>query len=103
MTLYNTIPERLKLITEQKCELSLAIEGRSTNLRIWQSHDHVYMRLDKANAYSVPLQADTISYLNKPNEPIIKLLKYGFESHTTNLSDILEITKGMKYRPCIEW
>jgi hypothetical protein len=103
MELYKTIPERIKLLNEIKSELQLAIEGKFTNLRIFTGKNSIFMRLDKCNAYSVPLHSENVMYLKKPHATIQKLLKFGFESSISNLTEILEITKDMKYRQCCEW
>lgn len=75
MEKFKTLEERLKVI-KSCCELSLAIEGKYTNLRIWtgfdgpgkhsfEKHDTIFMRLDKCNNYSVPLSEETFNYLEK--------------------------------------
>lgn len=92
-------------------ELSLAVEGKDTNLRIWidkpklNNVQHVYFRLDCYNQYSVPLSTAKLNYLEKPNAACAELNeKYGFDSATLdNLDDILEITKLMKYRKLKSW
>ncbi len=110
---YPTISDRLgKLILGN--EISLAVEGRFTNLRIWtgkdtngkhtfDQHDTVYMRLDRANQFSAPLSETSFGYLETQQETIKELLKFGFKSSLSNLTEILELTKKMKYRDCIEW
>jgi hypothetical protein len=103
MELYKTIPERIKLLSETKGELQLAVEGNYTNLRIWVSRNLIYMRLDKCNAYSVPLKTENFGYLKKPHPTVQKLLKFDFETSISNLNEILEITKDMKFRQCREW
>jgi hypothetical protein len=103
MELYTTIPERIKLLSETRGQLQLAIEGGYTNLRIWISNNSIYMRLDKCNAYSTPLNTETFKYLKKPHQTVQKLLKFGFKSSISNLNEILEITKDMKFRYCCEW
>ena len=106
---YATIAERIYRLTKENAELSLAVEGRFTNLRIWVSDNDdktakmVYMRLDKFEAYSAPFKPESASYLRKPNPVIDQLLQYGFVSPITCLNDILEITKELKYRQCKEW
>lgn len=106
---YNTIAERLNRLTKENAELSLAVEGRFINLRIWVSDNDdktakmVYMRLDKFEAYSAPLKPESAKYLNQQNPAIEQLLQYGFVSPVTCLNNILEITKDMKYRQCKEW
>ena len=94
-------------------ELSLAIEGRFTNLRIWVGNEKciaegggrllVYMRLDCANQYSVPFRKENIR-LEKSHNAINELsIKYDFTADIECLNDILEITKDMKCRECISW
>lgn len=106
---YTTISERLHHLTKDNAELSLAVEGRFTNLRIWVSDNDdktakmVYMRLDKFEAYSAPLKPESAKYLTKPNPVIEQLLQYGFVSSITCLNNILEITKDLKHRECKEW
>ncbi len=94
--------------------LELAIEGRFTNLIIWVSDEKcmaegggdkkVYMRLDCANQYNVPLSENKVlNYLEKPTEAMKSLIKFGFISNIECLDEILEITKDMVIRPCISW
>jgi len=94
--------------------LELGIEGRYTNLRIWIGNEKcmaegggdkkIYMRLDCANHYSVPLSEDKVmNYLEKPTDAMKKLIKFGFISSIECLDEILEITKDMPIRPCISW
>lgn len=96
-------------------ELQLAIEGRFTNLRIWtgrnapgtkhpfSEHDTIYMRLDKANAYSTPLDESSAKRLDAEHTAINHLLKFGFQSSISNLDEVLAITADMKERRCIDW
>lgn len=94
-------------------ELSLAIEGRYTNLRIWKSRLHpkfnpddsdgVYMRLDRANQYSAPLSPETLKYIENENSPVHQLAEFGFPTSIENLRKILEITENMPIRECIAW
>lgn len=95
-------------------EVSLAIEGKYTNLRIWtgrdengkhppENHDTVFMRLDRANHYSAPLSSESYSYLEKPNEVIDKLLKFGFKCDINSVHNIIELTLSLKERACIAW
>lgn len=95
-------------------ELELAIEGKFTNLRIFIGNEKclaegggdkmIYMRLDRANQYSVPLSEHKVmNYLKKPTDAMKKLIKFGFVSSIECLDEILEITKDMPIRPCIEW
>jgi hypothetical protein len=94
---------RLKQLSTTNNELSLAVEGRFTNLRIWKSKDKVYMRLDRANQYSAPLSEKSFGYLNNPPAEIKELLKFGFESSIENIPAIIELTKNLKERQCISW
>lgn len=100
-----TTDQRKKTLLK-RYELELAIEGRFTNLRIWLSKDEkIRFRLDKANSYSAPLKDETVRYLNKHN-PIITTLneRFGFDGATINdIDTIVELTKEMKLRPCIQW
>ena len=88
-------------------EISLAIEDRFTNLRIWlgKKDGKIYIRLDKANNYSTPLSLDRINYLNNEHKAINKLLKfYVFgETEIDQIDKVLDITKNMDYRECIVW
>ena len=88
-------------------EVELGIEDRFTNLRIFKGSkgDNIYFRLDCANAYSAPLKDETVKYLNKENPIINKLNElYGFDRATLeDIDNILELTKTMTIRPCIEW
>lgn len=94
-------------------ELSLAIEGRGTNLRIWIGNEKcladgggkrmIYMRLDCFNQYSVPFCKERIGYLENEHQALNELVKFGFESDIECLDEILEITKKMKERPCRDW
>ena len=107
----STIEERMKHL-ESSNELHLAIEGRYTNLRIFIGHngnghlpiDSVFMRLDKANEYSTPLNEKSINYLYKEHNEINELLeKFGFVSSISNLPEILRITEKMNFRQCVAW
>jgi hypothetical protein len=88
-------------------EVELAIEGRFTNLRIWRSKNdvHIYMRLDRANHYSTPLSDDSIGYLDKSHPVITKLNElYGFNRATIDdIDNIIQLTKDMVFRACVEW
>lgn len=117
----DTIEERKAFLTKDidelkfryNGELSLAIEGRFTNLRIWIGNEkcladgggkrQIFMRLDKYNDYSVPFNAENFKYLQNPPKGFDKLLKFGFQSDIENLDEILEITKKLKYRKLREW
>lgn len=119
--MYNTIEERKRRLTNElsilkfryNTELSLKIEGRGTNLRIWTGNEKcvaegggkklIYMRLDCHNNYSVPWSKENFKYLEKPSKEITKLLKFGFTSDISCLDEILEITKKMKYRELMSW
>lgn len=103
MKLYQTTDERYRLITVLKSELHLAVEGRFTNLRIWTDDTSVYMRLDKLNDYSAPLNEESVKYLHSNNKAIDRLLAYGFKSSIDNLQNILDITAKLPYRMCNEW
>lgn len=99
--------EKLNIVNNGK-DLWLAIEGRFTNLRIWKSRIHpkinpddtegIYMRLDMANQYSVPLSAETVKYIQNEDSPVYKLAKFDFPTSVDNLAEILEITKKMPIR-----
>lgn len=103
----DSLDYRKDKLLRANCEVKLAIEGRFTNLRIWSSkHDnHIYMRLDKANAYSIPLSNKSVDYLDKPHPAVIKLNElFGFNGATKDdIDTIIEITKNMVYRQCIAW
>lgn len=119
--MYDTIEERKQLLTKgidkpnfrDSSELTLQIEGKFTNLRIWVGNEKslaegggkklVYMRLDKCNDYSVTWNEEHFNYLQNPPKEMTKLLKFGFTSELSDLDEILEITKKMKYRQLIQW
>ncbi len=97
-----------------KLELEFAVEGKYTNLRVWcghdgpQSHKHlidtVFMRLDRANHYSAPLQPDSYKYLEKPNLIIRGLAyKFGFKSPISDAEEILSSLQTLNHRACIAW
>lgn len=102
-----TFEERIEAINKG-FELWLAVEGRHTNLRIWKSRlypkvnpdntEGIFMRLDKANAYSAPLSEKTAKYLVTDNEIINKLSKFTFPTSIDNLQNILDLTKDMSIR-----
>ncbi len=113
MEKYITISERLKRLKDGNT-LTLAIEGRFTNLVIWtgkdangkhepSTHDTIYMRLDRANQYNATLSEETFKYLDNAETPVKDLVQFGFKSSIENLAEILEITKSMKYRELVEW
>jgi hypothetical protein len=99
--------EKIDIINSGQ-ELWLAIEGGFTNLRIWKARIHpkinpdniegIYMRLDKANEYSVPLSENTVNYINNEDSPVYKLAKFTFPTSVDNLDEILEITKKLPIR-----
>ena len=88
-------------------QLSLAVEGRTTNLQIWTSKNDetIYFRLDKFQNYSATLSDESVNYLEKRNEVVIKLnMLFGFNRATKNdIDTIIEIIKDMKIRECISW
>jgi hypothetical protein len=101
-----------KLKFKYNGELSLAVEGRYTNLRIWIGNEKsvaegggrlcVYMRLDKYNNYSVPLDMERAKYVK--NETIHFLAsQFKFGCGIECLDKILEITKDLKQRNCLSW
>jgi hypothetical protein len=89
-------------------ELWLGIEGRFTNLRIWKSRIHpkinpdnteaIYMRLDKANAYSTPLSKETLGYIQDEKSCVHQLAKFDFPTSIDNLDEILKITEKLVIR-----
>jgi len=111
--------ERLKTYEERLADvnrgfkLTLAVEERFTNLRIWTGSsktkaeggvvDTVYMRLDKFKAYSAPLNEQSYGYLNNKSPIIYSLLRFGFSSPIENLKDILTITMPLKQRDLKDW
>lgn len=86
-------------------ELDLAIEGKTTNLRMWLSDGIIYFRLDKFQAYSVPLSDNGLIYLEKDNTIISELnSRFGFNRATIeDLDTILNLVKDMKQRPVKIW
>jgi len=107
-----TIEQRISCLNGG--QLTLGIEGRFTNLRIWtgcnkagrhprSEHTEVWMRLDCANQYNAPLNDETYKYLDDKDKVIEKLLKFGFMSPISNLDEILEITKDLKWRELVAW
>jgi len=101
------------LRTADYARIELGIEGRFRNLQIWIGNEKcmadgggkkmIYMRIDCANQYSVPLSEKTVMRLDKPSDAMKKLIKFGFTSDIEGLDEILEITKDMPIRPCISW
>ena len=96
-----------EIILNGQNELSLAIEGRNTNLRVWTSKndDTIYFRLDCFQQYSSPLSNESVLYLDKPNDKVNKLNElFGFNGATKNdIDTIIDIIKDMKIRPCKIW
>lgn len=103
----DTLEYRKNLLLNNIDEVELAIEGRTTNLRIFTSkHDKkICFRLDKYNNYGAPLCAETLLYLDKPHPIVTKLNElYGFNRATIeDIDTILELTKDMKFRECLLW
>jgi hypothetical protein len=102
-----TNDERIKHINDG-AELWLAIEGRFTNLIIWRSRIHapinpdnsegIYMRLDKANNYSVPLSVDKLNYIENDKSCVHELGKFDFPTSVDNLEEIINITQKLIVR-----
>lgn len=104
------------LLKRPSKEISLAIEGKHTNLRIWVDFngtmgealvnppDSIFMRLDKYQAYSVPLDSG-MKYLEVDNPIRLKLTAAGFDfiSPIDKLDELLELTKDMQYRELLPW
>ena len=84
-------------------ELSLKVEGKFTNLRIWISDGGIYMRLDRANQYSAPLCEKSYNYLEKDNKIIKELSNMGFPTNINNLKKIEGLIACMEQRDCIAW
>lgn len=105
--MFDSLEYRKDKLLNGNGEVELAIEGRTTNLRIWSTkHDNnIYMRLDKYNNYSACLSDKSVDYLDKPHPAVIKLNElFGFNGATKDdIETIVEITKKMVYRECIEW
>lgn len=111
-TIKMTFAERLQYLKDGKT-LSLAVEGKYTNIRIWFGRLHapvnpdntmcVYMRLDCANQYSAPISDKSFAYLNNPDTPVKELVQFGFPANAEHLETIVRITKDMKERECIAW
>ena len=107
-----TYQERLSHINKNK-QLTLAVEGKSTNLiiRISSSKpkvesfviDTVYMRLDRFQAYFACLNEGSYNYLEKENSVIKSLLQFGFSTSLSNLETILTLTMPLKQRELINW
>jgi hypothetical protein len=107
------VDERIKFVNEGY-ELWLGIEGRYTNLRIWKSRLHakvnpentegIFMRLDKANSYSAPVNENNLGYIQDEKSVVHKLAKFEFPTSVENLNEIIEITKSLKIRrDIVEW
>lgn len=95
-------------------ELSLKVEGRYTNLRIFSNFksknndckkDTIFFRLDRYNEYSACLSHKLCAYLDKRNEVVERLHElFGFDgAKKSDLETILELTKEMEHRECFEW
>lgn len=101
--------KRLKILMEGK-ELTLAVEERNTNIRIWVHHEkddknHLYFRLDKYQAYSCPL-AHGIGYLNQDNKAITELnnrFEFGQVVSIACMNEIIDITSKLKQRKLKDW
>ena len=102
-----SIDERINHINDG-ADLWLAIEGRYTNLRIWKGRIHpksnsdnteaIYMRLDRANQYSVPLSVETLTYIENDKSCVHQLNKFSFPTSIDNLKEIIEITESLIVR-----
>ena len=91
------------------------IEDKNTMLRLFISFngtigenqinppDTVYMRLDKYQQYSAPLNEETYNYLEDKEGIIKQLLPFGFSSSIDNLERILEILKPLKETKQKDW
>jgi hypothetical protein len=109
-----TIEER-KVELYKKREINLAVEGKSTNLRLWIGFDGtvaenkinppntIFMRLDKMNEFDAPLSSDCYGYLMRENKALLELLRFGFKSSIENLDEILKITENLKEREKNNW
>lgn len=96
-------------------ELSVAVEGKYTNLRVWIGNEKsiadgcgrqmIYMRLDCYQQYSVPLTKESYSYIKKPHSALLKLLEfYVFgETDVTRLDDVLRCIEKLKERQVLSW
>ena len=101
------LSDRKKIILDSE-ELWLGIEGKYTNLRIWKGRIHpknnsddteaIYMRLDKANAYSAPLYKESLQYIENKKSCVYQLAKFECPTALETLDEILEITKGLSIR-----
>jgi hypothetical protein len=104
---HKSLEERTELLNNGS-ELWLSIEGRYTNLRIWKARikalidpdntEGIYMRLDKANAYSVPLSEETLEYIQDKKSVVHQLGKFSFPTSVDNLEEILKITEKLAVR-----
>lgn len=96
-------------------ELCYLIEDKDTCLRLWVGFDGtvkenrenppntVFMRLDKYQNYSCPLDLHTYKYIKDENKIVKKLLVYGFKSSISNLNQILTILKPLKQVHLKSW
>lgn len=95
---------RLTILQQKGKTLSLAVEGRYTNLLIWTRDGNLYMRLDKFKQYSIPLSEKSYQYLNLK---FLKkdILKFKFGQKFTNdiLVEVINITKDLKEREPLHW
>jgi len=85
-------------------ELSFAIEGKYTNIRVWKHNNLIYIRLDRYNQYSCPLSNESILYLEKPNKIVSELLKLGgFSFSDEKESEVIVLLRSLKKRDCLAW
>lgn len=103
-----------KGIHRSSSELSLALEGKYTNLRIWVSlpcapveatedtENVIYMRLDKSANYSITI-VDNYAIAAKARELVDKLGTFGFPAPINKLDEILSIVQHLKVRECNPW
>lgn len=91
-------------------ELQLAIEGKDTNLRIWVSNTGnggegekaVFIRLDQFEAYSCPLNLETVQRVENP--AIHNLAKwYTFPCSLSDLDRVMGIVGKLKERKVKPW
>jgi len=86
----------------------------NTTLLIWIGYDgtvgedkvnppsHVWMRIDKYQQYWVPFEAG-YEYLKGKVKILDKLVKFGFKSEISNLSEILQITEELEDSLQLRW